>query len=298
MKQIEILGKSFCGSTLLCFVLGSLPDVLGIGELHSIFTHGTKVAGKVQPGMCCVCWEKCKYLTPDFLSSLTRDNIMLSLISQFNKGIIVMSNKDVCFWMNENISDYNPAYILLFKSPEAQIKSFLHKLNNRFDLTQCINFYLGYEQLINYLIGSKKVFMSVSYELLTTNLEYELKRMCNFFHLSYDPVATAYWKCEHHVIRGNGGPYVNIRPKEGIEAECSSDERYAWYTEHYKKIEPDESWKTVLTENQKRIIGEHSGLQMLYNKMMGWARIPYAESEGEADRRAKLALYCGDPGLL
>lgn len=295
MKQIEILGKSFCGSTLLCFILGSLPGVLGIGELHSIFTYETKVARNVQLGMCCVCWESCKYLTPDFLNCLAKDNVLRLILRRFNsefraKDALVMSNKDICFWMNENITGYNPAHILIFKRPEAQIKSFLHKLSG-FNLSQCIQFYLGYEQLISYLMGLKRPYIFVSYELLTTNIEYELKRICNFFHLDYDPIATTYWECEHHMIRGNGGPYVNIRPKEGIRSECSDEERYNWYTEHYKKIEPDESWKTVLTENQKRIIGEHAELQILYQKMMGFARIPYPETIKRASKEELLLKY-------
>ena len=286
IQQIDIIGKSFCGSTLLCFILDSLSEgIRGIGELHSIFT--TQEGSNTQAGMCCICWESCKYLTPDFLKDVTKDTLMSSIAEQLEAYTIVMANKDICFWMNSNIHGYNPEYILMFKRPEAQIKSFLSKHPKKLDIRSAINIYLDYYQLLAYLRGVRAAkgrrFLAVSYELFMQNPTYELRRICDFFAMPYVESALGYWNYDHHMIRGNGGPYTNLRVGDAdIRCECANEERYQWYTEHLKQLRMDESWKEWLNDYQKRTIAECAEVQRLHNELLGLARIPTEYREGLA----------------
>ena len=58
MKHIALGGMSFCGSTVLSYVLGSLPGFCNIGESHWL-TDRTKTGERI---FCARCGPTCKVL--------------------------------------------------------------------------------------------------------------------------------------------------------------------------------------------------------------------------------------------
>ncbi len=127
-RHVAIGGMSFCGSTLLGFLLGSLPDVANIGESHSLVFR--QLGGERQPvdytsdppeGMipCDLCADDpCPVWSLPFRRSLAADPVDWygKLAEQAKADVLVSSDKS-----HAKLSGLDPLgrhdLIVLFKSP-------------------------------------------------------------------------------------------------------------------------------------------------------------------------------------
>lgn len=129
-RHVAICGMSFCGSTLLGFLLGSLPAVTNVGESHNLVfsRHGMHpgAAGGSGPDLagmapCALCGEQpCPLWTPAFRHNLAEEPVgwYAKLAAQAGTPFLLSSDKS-----HAKLSGLDPFgrhdVIVLFKSPSV-----------------------------------------------------------------------------------------------------------------------------------------------------------------------------------
>ncbi len=126
-RHIAILGISFCGSTLIDRLLGSLGGVASIGESHWLAEGwdgaplGELDIAAIEPAkaaMCVRCGPHCPYLTPAFRTGLTLNPSLWydQIATRLETDILVSADKNLPLYLR-----YAPAFdftaLVLFKSP-------------------------------------------------------------------------------------------------------------------------------------------------------------------------------------
>ncbi len=143
---IEILGSSFCGSTVLSMMLGSLDGVTNVGESHriiksrrkfgelsSLYPHDfTNSSPDLQPESCLNCGPECSLFPTDFRASLAQDRTVYlqKLLDQSNSNVLVAADK-TRHWEVDPLARFSA--IVLFKSPDEAMQSFIKRRDKRSD---------------------------------------------------------------------------------------------------------------------------------------------------------------------
>lgn len=91
-----IIGVSYCGSTLLNYILDSHPEIYGGGELHVLLRQGKRPR-------CKICGEQCVYWTPENLERPGAEPFYTAIAEIFSTRIIADSSKNV-FWFRERMA--------------------------------------------------------------------------------------------------------------------------------------------------------------------------------------------------
>ena len=137
-RHIAICGVSFCGSTLLDRVLGSLPGCANISESH--WLTGARLAKGYTPidfdapdtealRYCTTCGRNCRVLTMPFRRSLAADatNWHGEIAQQLGTRVLISADKNP-----PKLVDLDPLMrfdaLVLFKSPVEAWMSTLRKL--------------------------------------------------------------------------------------------------------------------------------------------------------------------------
>lgn len=110
VRHVAICGVSYCGSTMMDRVLGSLPGVLSIGESHWLAenrdfqTRGSRLEPipwwRDDPGRivnCWICGRGCPVLTRDFRAALSafRDRWYFRIAGQLDTRTLISADKNL-----------------------------------------------------------------------------------------------------------------------------------------------------------------------------------------------------------
>ena len=260
-KLITILGISYCGSTYLNFVLGSLLNVKAVGESHWLLD-----SENISCATCTYKKKNCNFFTKETISLLKNSDktkFYSSLFDILNTNIVVNSDKNPSNLKGKlkNVENY---FIVLFKSPERQYLSLkTHKndsgVSSHLDLTN-----KAYKNAIDFVkeTNHEKV-IYIDYDSFMLDKIRVLRYICSEFDLIYNENAINYWNFEHHSIGGNISAYFNFREKEKLP----NLEKVSWYKNNHRNTNIDCRYKFALTAGELNEIRKHP-YSILYVNML------------------------------
>jgi len=213
-KLIGIMGASYCGSTHLSLILGSLYDALNIGESHWLFENNNDMR------KCSICGHDCTRI--NYVMNLPKKSFYSSLSDKLACNTIVASDKHPIFYEGKLDNIYfHP--IILFKSPERHLNSLMSHgdTDPEKNLSVLQDIYTAIEKF-----ASDYDYTCLDYDYFLSDKENVLKYLCKKFNLIYDEKAINYWNFDHHFLGGNGGAYFKIRTKKDFYTCDYVDYRY------------------------------------------------------------------------
>jgi len=265
-QHIAIAGISFCGSTLLSMMLGSLEGVDNIGESQKLIVNlettedspdyaSSLLADRIKP--CKTCGPSCLVYAQDFRLALRENQeYWYTKIAHHGKSrILVSSDKNY-----HNIIRHDPGLkldsIVLFKSPVTSCNSFYRKfIDPEFDNHSEFNFdrvslawLNSYKKFLDhYETNGQKVFLN--FDRFSPDPDRHMRLVCEKFGLNYDPACLNSFAEGQHYFGGNRR--VNKR-----------------YLEHQREHKIVASDQIVLPEEYVKKLEENSEVQDVYQRMM------------------------------
>ena len=248
-KVIFIHGQSFCGSTILNYILDSHPKIYGGSELYRLREkqdNFPQFAQNMPPGFCNKCGKSCPYWTENNLDKVRKTELVdfYNKIAEIMKvEYVVDSSKEM--WHFKQMVQANPGLnyklVLLTKHPIRHLSSFLYhhifvrklkcndidgiqkswKENNGL-ITEYIqnkienftNFYQNNLKNIKKWCNENKIeFLLLKYEDLALNTEYIANEVSSHFQLEIPKKSLDFRQVEHHCIGGNAAPEIAIKSR-------------------------------------------------------------------------------------
>lgn len=210
MRHIALGGMSFCGSTVLSYIVGSLPGVCNIGESHWL----TEIPKSGERIFCARCGPGCQVLNDKFRASLAEEprDWYKKIADRLRTDALVSSDKAPAL-LDRLDPERNYDLVVLYKPPELHARSYMRSMRRGGTepkigsyLTHWTNFYRRY--LENFDIAGTKLFVDA--EHFYRDPEQALKTLCGRLGLEFDPAALTYWRKGHHAVGGNFNPYSRL----------------------------------------------------------------------------------------
>jgi len=264
-RIVAICGVSFCGSTLLDRVLGSLPACGSIGESHWLGkTYIDKISKTIDFStdavkgipQCTVCGVKCTKLTHDFRAELVADRSdwYFKIAERLDCNVLFTADKNIPKLI-ENDPLLRMDGVVVFKSPAQAWYSHLTKLpqgldddfyKNAFEkyLKTWTNAYAAY--LDTFKPKGNLVFMN--FDRFSNNPEQVFTCLLSELNLPMD-LSVLDTARPGHAIGGNGKAMSRIRDKD-------------YKISIYPLKEVD------IPEYQLRAIADSKELQSVYQRML------------------------------
>lgn len=212
MRHIAINGMSFCGSTILSYVLGSLPECANIGESHWLVDLPRDASSPRQT--CHRCGPACRVLTDTLREELRlceSDGTWYGRIAQaLHTETLISSDKD-----SGLLDRLDPARerheLVLFKRPDRALLSH-ERATGRQDLGK------WYGRAYSAQYGSPpEISGTRNYLFLDdflANPPEAIAALSSALSLKHDHSALQYWEHPHHTIGGNFNPYAKPEKRE------------------------------------------------------------------------------------
>lgn len=210
MRHIAVIGVSFCGSTVLTYVLGGLPGVANVGESFWA-AEGSSHA------VCRYCHpEPCPHWTEAFVAGLreNQQDWYKRLAAQMQSDIIVSSDKIV-----RVLRRFDPELeldaLLSFRPPIDAYRSYRTKAvpppgQELMDMNGYLSWWARlYKQGLDADNKGKKV--CLEFEGFRREPAEVLQRLCTALELPYDVKALEYWKRPQHLIGGHFNAFGDER---------------------------------------------------------------------------------------
>lgn len=219
---VAIVGISFCGSTFLSSLLGSLEDCFSVGESHRLTKYGETDGSEsrqdfdfengdlklLQP--CDHCGTECSVFSFAFRRELFADptNRYSKLLGKSGCRTLITSDK-------YNVNTIDPLQrfnsITLFKKPENAFESFykrglmLPMRSLEEDILAFIKIYKReyYRFLNEFRPKGQKIFLN--WEVFSNRPGECLEIICGHFGLKYDPNVLSVRRADQHTFGGNKG---------------------------------------------------------------------------------------------
>ena len=203
-EHVAICGLSFCGSTVLSYVLGSLSGAATIGESHWLvdpLPDGSLAA-------CDRCGDACGVITPALRERLRfagadwYDVIGAALGPQ----VLVSSDKDHAL-----LERLDPAgrrsELVVFKSPLDHLRSYVRALTAAGVRPEIEWYPRGWAEHYGRaprIRGRRAVLLYDDFLRSPTGC---IAAIADWLGLRFDPRALDYWEFPHHAVGGNFNPF-------------------------------------------------------------------------------------------
>ena len=230
-RHIAICGVSFCGSTLMDGILGSLPGCANIAESH--WLTGARLPDGYAPidfdapdagalRHCCACGPDCRILSMDFRRGLAADatDWYGRIARRLDTQILISADKNP-----PKLADHDPLLrfdaLVMFKSPVQAWMSMLRKLpqgrDAAFYASKCES-YLAlwtdrYSTLLDHFAPQGKVVFLHSDAFVQAPREV-LQSLCGTLDLTFDP-AVLKTAALRHAIGGNPDAVAKLHSAGG-----------------------------------------------------------------------------------
>ncbi len=295
-RVVFIMGPGHCGSTLLDLLLGSHSTAFSLAEFHRIseFVDADTTAPQA---VCAVCGDECAFwnraaLLPSlkpmyagktFAQKIRRRCVRLfsnpyaPLFAATGKSMLIDSSKGAGWiarqtWPRYLWRDITPYLIYIGRDGRAVANSYYRKYPEagiahaseawKRRVTSMNRFYEAFP-------AARKT--RVQYEELATSPEDEIRRLCAFLGVPFEPAMITYWVNDHHPIAGNAGTHsLILRQRERAEGvaearrlRVNQGDRF-YSSSHYEHldlgIKLDLRWKSELKADEiqtfERIAGD------------------------------------------
>lgn len=182
-RVTQILGTSYCGSTILSLLLGQADGVCNVGESHrliqsrtedaagfrdSYFDYGNPNRNVLEPEPCVSCGFPCRLFDNEFRAALQADSIdyLIRILRKSGARHLVAADKTSAYKVDPLLR-FNA--IVLFKTPENAWRSHLkrqrqfpEKSKYAANRTQYFDFWHHYytDCLDNFRIRGRRLFLS------------------------------------------------------------------------------------------------------------------------------------------
>lgn len=259
VRSIGILGPSYCGSTMLGCILGSLDNCAYVGESHWIG----------EDGYVCRCkQEGCKLNDEKVVARLCKTRgkgWWRALGKELGVGVVVSGDKGI---RNYETLGHPGMAIILRKDAREWVASYGHYRSMedggpeliqdvRMRDDQVVEYAqvwrTFYNQLRAWVVKNRIPSVEVSLTDLLSDPEAELERLCFHLGLPFDVDALYFERREHHHFGGNAQVGLKGTP-----------EKHAEFNAERRKLQgayPRLVWKheMVLTVRQVKLIEEEAG---------------------------------------
>lgn len=245
MRVIGIVGRAFCGSTILSRMLNAVPDVVSVGEAYQILAHPSYCK-------CTSCGDECRYINSERFQRTKPRTLYQDVASVFDTDILIVSDKSPKRYKQLVQPGQTFDAIVMYKSPQAFAASdkrghpdhvtfrgrkAFRPLNVRESLRLTAGFYaraLRWEQ------PRRKAYLSL--EQLVRNPHYTLSWLCWTLNLT-PPPRIDFDDIKWHNVMGN---------KRASKA---------------RKLSLDLRWKHELLPKEKKLIAQHKRIHAVYQEM-------------------------------
>lgn len=259
---IGIIGRSYCGSSVVNLVLAAHPAIFGGGELHRLAVPELQLA-------CRVCGKACAYWTAAFLNDQRASFEYGAIAVRAGVDVVVDASKAVD-WFEEGTArraGHRLIDICLAKHPMRHVASFIdNQYYARQGLHGRINAaggdvsanMLDQEALSDYAEAMAQSILAtyrralapfalngspphlLRYEDFVRDRKAALAPVLASAELEYHPAMDAYETAQHHGLGGNAGAYFVIRKaaapaqqarfwQRKIETDAMSKARHEYY---------------------------------------------------------------------
>jgi len=263
---VNVICTSYSGNTWLNLMLGAHSQAFCVGEYKNI-----RKTGRVN---CMLHGQECPVWSRFDPSAEGHPYLQLSRLT--GKNVFVISNS----------LDYLPAdpgpeieqrFIHLIRDGRAVAASFRRKhagMNIWKAARRWRHDYLKNIRRLNRFPST--AVLPVRYEELKSNPEKEVRRICGFLRLSFEPQMLEYWNQDQHYLGGNQGTLFALARKQGTDLPEASRweqgrETRDWKLDFYAGSDPqkftDDRWKKDLTPVQLRIFDLAAGA---LNRKLGY----------------------------
>jgi hypothetical protein len=294
-KVVFILGPGHCGSTLLDLILGSHSQAFSLAEFHNV-TKFVDDPNGATAAVCAICGDTCEFWNhksplASLKSLYSQKSIAHKIVGRgvralrnpyspmfaaTGKSILIDSSKSPR-WFTRQIMfrhtwrDVTPYLIYLARDGRAVANSYFRKYPDR-------GIASATERWKRSTLSMNRFYESfpfphktrVRYENLATSTEAEVRRLCEFLGVEFEPAMLTYWIHDHHPISGNAGTHsLVIRQRERFgrtppdhRSRVNEGDRF-YATDHYERlglgIELDLRWKDELTDDALKTFEDIAG---------------------------------------
>ena len=211
-RHVAILGVSYCGSTLLSFVLGALPGVANVGESHWLLEprpHKLRDGYNLTPDgfeQCVWCGAACPVITKDLRQRLAdQPRAFYQILADAQAAdIIVSADKNYPHVIRRDPALHNDA-IIAFRHPLRSWRSHARRSGSTDEaarLRYLENWAIAHTNFLDNFpnTGAK---ISINFDDFLINPEEILLRVCVALDLPLAADALSYWATRQHCVGGN-----------------------------------------------------------------------------------------------
>jgi hypothetical protein len=241
-RTTGIVGRDFCGSTMLLRLFACVPGVEPVGELHWLLDAPAVGSIKTKAGWsvsreCVVCGSECPVFTSDFIGRNHDKTVLYEQVAkQLNAAVIVSADKMPMHY-ERFVAPGQMDAIVLYKSPMAQVYSDMKNEERSFDEALLL-WTRAYDNIIKWCArpGFVRSAIYVCYEDLAGNTQSEMERIC-----------------EHLEVQAPPGDLV-----EQFISSSNLDNRYhcigcSPHSHRRGEIIVDKHWQKALNDKQKAL---------------------------------------------
>jgi hypothetical protein len=192
-RTIGIVGRDFCGSTMLLRLFACVPGVEPVGELHWLLDAPANMGVKTRAGWtvsreCVVCGAECEAFTPEFVNGAHDKHLLYEQVAKRLDASVIVSGDKMPMHYERFVQPGEMDAIVLYKSPQAQVYSDMKNEERDFDdalLLWC----RAYDSIIKWVMrpGFVRSVVYVCYEDLAESPLSEMSRICSALELHEPP---------------------------------------------------------------------------------------------------------------
>lgn len=252
---VHIRSVSYSGSTWVNLLLASHSRAFTVGEMKRVVVDETP--------RCNVHPEGCEFW-PRF-DPKSAENPFLQVARLSGKDVIVVNNSRK-LQHHQDHPLITSRYIHLMRDGRVVAASMMRKFKGMTMFTAARSWKRDVKRNRRILRRTGQPVHLALYEALQAEPEAQLRRLCDFIGLGYEPGMLQYWDKTHHFLGGNRGTLFSMLRHAGVktaEEHLSANTKANWDLGHYKNQDmknfTDERWKTELTPGQLRLFGLLAG---------------------------------------
>jgi len=230
-SRVFVIGHSHCGSTLLGRMLDMHPAIICCGELLWL---DDAISSRL-PCLCGRSLEECGFwrLLLNAWPAAARADYRRTGLAEL-EGLRRGAGRELLLDLSKSrvwrhpIFRRDPAagYVFVLRDPRALIASRLREGGRlRHELVRHAKWQERFAKMIE-RAGARG--LAIRYEELADNPEKEIRRVCGFLGLDYDPALLKPAQREHHFVHSSSSPYLRgsgeIRRDERWRSELSAGE--------------------------------------------------------------------------